>query len=107
MPAAATAPTTEPQGMLTVDQMVAELYRTVCVSRSGQPCVIDQVNSHGQRLDGHDNWIEKHDAKPETPLGTILVRAFLTSIAGSIGVGFVGVVGWGIVTVMRRALGAP
>ena len=49
------APTAEPQGLLTMEQMVAELYRTVCVSRAGQPCVVDQVNAHGVRLDGHDN----------------------------------------------------
>ena len=97
----------ETEGLLSTEQMVAELYRTVCVSRNGQPCLVDQVFGHGKRLDGHDQWIEKHDSRPETPLITTLIRAGLVSIVSSLSVSLVGVVGWGLVTVLRRALLVP
>ena len=98
---------TEPRGMLTMEEMVAEVYRTVCVSRAGEPCLIDEVNSQRVRIDGHESWIRGHEAKPEPSLGDRLSFAFLSSVVGSVGVGFVAVVGWGLVTVLRRALGAP
>lgn len=101
------APTAEPQGLLTMEQMVAELYRTVCVSRAGQPCVVDQVNAHGVRLDGHDKWISKHESSPEVSIWTKMGNSFLMAIAGSLGLSFVGVIGWGIVTILRRASGTP
>ena len=41
---------TEPRGMLTTEEMVAELYRSVCVSRSGEPCLIDKVNAHDAQI---------------------------------------------------------
>lgn len=97
----------EREGLLSQEQMVAELYRTVCVSRNGQPCLVDQVHGHGKRLDGHDVWIEKHDSRPETPLAAALIRSLLISIVSSLGVSLVGVVGWGTVTVLRRALALP
>ena len=97
----------ESRGMLTMEDMVAELYRTVCVSRAGEPCLIDKVNAQGVRIDGHESWIRGHESKPEPSIGDRLSFAFLSSIVGSVGVGFVGIVGWGIVTVLRRALGAP
>lgn len=101
------APTTENRGMLTMEEMVAELYRTVCVSRAGEPCLIDKVNGHESRLDGHDQWIRGHEAVKPPSMGDRLAFAFLSSVVGSMGVSFVAVVGWGVVTVLRRALGAP
>lgn len=93
-------------GMLSTDDMVAELYRVVCVSRRDNPCLIDQVNSH-------DNWIKTHEradaakAQEKPTLAARLAFVFLASIVSVTGTAFVGTVGWGVVTVFRRALGQP